>query len=453
MLPSARVSEPTALEQAKRIRDGDVSCEELAREAIRRIEARNASLGAFVELRAERAIATARRMDRARARDRSVVRGPLWGLPTAMKDLHLTRGFFARMGSRSFRYLWSPIDDVTSATLRRAGMVILGKLATSELAILPVIETDLHPPARNPWDRTRSAGGSSGGSAAAIASGMLPIASASDGAGSIRIPAAFCGLVGLKPTRDLVPNPHSRFESLGLSVIGPHARSVDDAAALLDVLTGRAGHFLDAARKAPPPLRFRCTLETPVAETEPAIRRAVERVTRALAELGHHVDEGPPFDGTVEQFLPMFQFLAAGSPVLFERALQHTTRWLRETGRSIPRARAVAARDSFATGVERWFGDADAWITPTVAVSPPAVGAWSGLGAEETILAAAPLGGFTAAFNASGHPAITLPVWVDDHALPIGVQIVGQHGDDARLLAIARGVLEALGTPVTPLAT
>lgn len=442
--------EPTALEWAARIRRGEISCEDVTRTFLDRIAARDGALAAFVELRPERAIAAARRLDRARRG--GAPRGPLWGLPTAMKDLHLTRGFFARMGSRSFRYLWSPIDDVTSAAVRAAGLVIVGKVATSELAIMPVVETDLHPPSRNPWDLSRTSGGSSGGSAAAIAAGMLPIAPASDGAGSIRIPAAFCGLVGLKPTRALVPNPHARFETVGLSVIGPHARSVDDAAALLDVLTGRADHFLAAAQLPPRALRVRAMLRTPVIATEPAILEAAERVARVLAELGHHVDEAPSFEGTMDEFVPMYQYLAAKAPVLFERPLQPTTRWLRDRGRAVTHARACAIRDRFAAHVARWLGDADVCVTPTVAVSPPAIGAWAKMSGEERFFAAAPLGAFTAALNASGHPAISVPVWLDGHPLPIGVQLVGRHGDDARLLALARVITHAMGAPVTPIA-
>jgi amidase len=190
----------------------------------------------------------------------------------------------------------------------------------------------------------------------------------------------------------------------------------------------------------------------PVVTTEPAIRRAVERVTRALADLGHDVDGCAAFEGTIDEFLPMFQFLAANAPVPFERALQGTTRWLREAGRTVTHAHASAVRDTFATRMNLWFGDADVCVTPTVAVSAPAVFAWAGMSPKEQFFQAAPLGAFTAVFNASGHPAITVPVRLEDHPLPIGVQLIARHGDDARLLALARSVMEALGTPVAPVA-
>ncbi len=445
----------TALDQAALIARGEVSSEQLTRAYLDRIAAFDGAIGAFVHLRPDAAIATARRLDRARARNPSALRGPLWGIPTAMKDLHFTRGFFARMGTRAYRYVWSPLDDVTSATLRAAGMVIVGKVSTSELAIMPIVESDVHGPTRNPWDLTRYAGGSSGGTAAALSAGMLPIASGSDGAGSIRLPAAFCGLVGLKTTRGLVPNPHSRFETVGISVIGPLARSADDAAALLDVLTGRVAHstsFLASVRTNPKPLRMRFTTRSPVATVEPEVSRAVDRVVAALGALGHAIDEGPALDGTVEQFLPMFQFLAANTPVPFERLLQPTTRWLRETGRDVPFGQARAARTEFERMVGHWFQGVDAWVTPTVAFAAPLVGRWLGRPGRETIFDAAPLGAFTAAINASGHPAVSIPVWLDGHPRPMGVQIVGRHGRAGELLALARSVMTALGTPIAPLA-
>lgn len=438
----------TALEQAALVKRGDISVEELTRWYLARIERLEPGLNAFVQLRPAAALAAARLLDVERRRNRDDVRGPLWGLPTAMKDLHLTRGFYARMGSRAFRYLWSPIDDVTSATVRRAGMVIVGKLATSELALMPFIETDIHGPTRNPWDRSRTSGGSSGGSSSAVAAGMLPLASASDGAGSIRVPAAFCGLVGHKPTRDLVANPHKPFETVGISVIGPHARNVDDAAALLDLLVGPAPgreSFLDQARHAPPPMRVRYTLLSPMGHVDPAVARAVEQVARVIAELGHHVEMGPGLEGQLEEFLPIFQFLAQNTPVPFERVLQPLTRWLREGGRGVTHAKAMSHRELLTRRAADWFGDADLWVTATVAQLAPTVGTWTGMTGEETMRAAAPLGALTAAFNASGQPATTIPVWDDASPVPIGVQLVGRMGQDARLLALARAVMIAMG--------
>lgn len=441
----------SALAQSALVRAGEVSAEALTRAYLDRIERLQPRYHAFVQCEPERALAAARALDR---RGRREARGLLWGLPTALKDLHAARGMFVRAGSRAFRHVWSPFDDETAASVRRAGMVITGKLATSELAILPVIDTDLHPPTRNPWDDARYAGGSSGGSSAALAAGMLPLAAASDGAGSIRIPAAFCGLVGHKPTRGLVPNPHARFEALALSVIGPHARCVDDAAALIDMLRG--GHpretLFDAAQRPVKPLRVRVTTQSAVVETEPALRDAVARAARALEALGHHVEEGPGLEGTIDEFLPMFQFLTRGMFVPLPSLLQPTTTWLREGGRGVSLDDAMACRERFSQRVDRWFTGVDLWVTPTVAKAPPRVGAWKALSPEAHFYEAAQYGAFTAAFNASGHPATSVPVGLADGGLPAGVQLVAPRGLDARSLAVARSLMEALGTPLAPIA-
>jgi amidase len=429
------VLDRSALEQSALLRNGAVSVEELTRACLDRVARRDPALHAFVEQVPRRALAAARALDRARRSEPTAVRSPLWGLPTAMKDIHLTRGMFARLGSRSFRYLWSPIDDVSSASVRRAGMVMLGKLATSELAVLPFIDTALHPPTRNPWDLSRYSGGSSGGSSAAIAAGMLAVAVASDGAGSIRIPAAFCGLVGHKPTRGLVPNPFARFEPLGLTTVGPHARSVDDAAALMDVLLDRherLGGFLERVHRPARGLRIRFTTASPVITPTPAIAEAVRRVA--------------------EEFLPIFQFMVQGLIVPSERALQATTRLLRDRTRPVTPAVALAQRELFRTRMDAWFGDVDLWVTPTVGAPAPRVGAWATASAQELFEGTAPLGAFTAAFNASGHPATSIPLWPLAGEAPVGVQLVAPRGEDARALAVARALLEALGTPLAPLA-
>jgi amidase len=442
----------SALAQSQLVRGGAISAEELTRAYLDRIERLDPKLSAFVQLTPERAVASARALDR-RRRARGERRGPLWGLPTAMKDIHQVRGMFLRLGSRAFRYLWSPVDDASTAAVRRAGMVLTGKLSTSELAILPVVDTELHPPTRNPWDLGRYSGGSSGGSAAALAAGLLPVAVASDGAGSIRIPAAFCGLVGHKPTRGLIPNPFAPFEPLELSVIGPHARSVDDAVALMDALrSDEEGNLFDAVRRPPPRLRIRFTTRNPVTDVDPLVAGAVERVAGLLSAMGHEVDEGTPVQGSIDEFLPMFFFLARGVFVPFEGALQETTRWLRRQGERVTLQEAMACRELFRGRVDRWFGGVDLWITPTVARLPPAVGAFQNESAEGRMYAAAPLGAFTAVFNASGHPATTIPLWGPESTLPVGVQLVAPRGQDARSLAVARALLEALGTPLTPLA-
>ena len=193
-----------ALVLAKLVREGAISSEELVRHHLARIEAKNPSLSAFVTV-FDDAVKVARRKDRERLRHRDAL-PPFHGVPIGIKDLNAVRFTRTHFGSRGMPAIVLPFDDANVRPLRRAGFVILGKLSTSELGAMPVTEPDIHPPTRNPWSPTHTAGGSSGGSAAAVAAGMLPIAQGSDGAGSIRIPSSFCGLYGLKPSRGRIVN-------------------------------------------------------------------------------------------------------------------------------------------------------------------------------------------------------------------------------------------------------
>src|SRR5215831_5707379 len=237
--------ELTALEQAARIRAREVSCVELVRLYLDRIEALNPGLSAFVRVHRWRALAQARRKD-AQLRKGAQSVPPFHGVPIAMKDLNFVRGSVSRFGSRGV-WIPTPVDCHSTASVRLGGFVIVGKTATSELGAMPVTEPDIHPPTRNPWDPERTSGGSSGGAGAAVAAGLLPIAHGSDGAGSVRIPAALNQLYGFKATRGRVANPYGLRDPDILYSCGPLARSVDDAAAMLDVLS-RSDELLRAVR-------------------------------------------------------------------------------------------------------------------------------------------------------------------------------------------------------------
>jgi amidase len=225
-----------ALALAQLVRDGAISSEELVRHHLARIEALDPSLSAFVTV-FDDAVRVARRKDRQRRARRDRL-PPFHGVPIGIKDLNVVRFARTRFGSRGMPPIVLPFDDANVRPLRRAGFVILGKLSTSELGAMPVTEPAIHPPTRNPWCTAFSAGGSSGGSGAAVAAGMLPIAQGSDGAGSIRIPSSFCGLYGLKPSRGRVVNQFRFPDRRILYTSGPMARTVSDAAALLDVMAG-----------------------------------------------------------------------------------------------------------------------------------------------------------------------------------------------------------------------
>jgi amidase len=286
----------SALEQARLIRDGSLSSEELTRFYLKRIAEKNEGLQAFVTVFGRRALLAARRKDaeRARSRDRADL-PPFHGVPIGIKDLNGVRMAPRRLGSRAFKYLFWPVDDASVAQIRAGGFVFVGKLATSELGAMPVTEPDIHPPTRNPWDTRFTSGGSSGGSGAAVAAGLIPLAHGSDGAGSIRIPSSFCHLFGVKPSRGRVPNIIEHGDD-AITTCGPLARNVDDAAAMLDVQAGLVSgkptaaprpeaRFLELANREPPRLRIRFTLESPLCKTDPEIADTVRAVLKTLEGL------------------------------------------------------------------------------------------------------------------------------------------------------------------------
>ncbi len=446
----------TALEQAAFVRSRALSSEELCRLYLDRIDRHDPRLNAFVATFRRRALAEARARDaatRAHA-DADGPRPPVHGVPIGIKDLNLVRFAWTRWGTRAVLPIFSPVDDHTTAALRRGGFVVLGKLTTSELGTMPVTEPDTHPPTRNPWNPWHTPGGSSGGSGAAVAAGLLPIAQGSDGAGSIRIPSAFCHLYGIKPSRGRVRNAFGRPDRDSLYTCGPLARSVEDAAAMLDVL---AGLHDGRPHWAPPPprpyrdllatplrpLHIRFSTRAPVGQTHPEIAAAVERSARLLAGLGHHVEEGTLPEGSLEEFLPLWQHLTAGFPLARWSRAQPVTRWLAAPGRSLRAADMTTLLRTLAARLLRDLGDADIWITPTVPVPAPRIGAFAGRPPAEAFADAARLGSFTALFNVTGQPAASVPIGLTSEGLPMGLQIAGRMNAEDEVLALSRQIEEA----------
>lgn len=441
----------TALDQAAMIRARAISSEELTRLYLGRIERINPGLQAFVTVFRRRALADAREKDR---RVRAGGTLPTFhGVPIGIKDLNLVRFAWTRMGSRATVPLFSPIDDVTTTSLRRGGFVILGKTATSELGALPVVEPDTHAPTRNPWDPRYSAGGSSGGAGAAVAAGLLPIAQGSDGGGSIRIPAALCHLYGLKPSRGRVANAFGRDDRDILYTCGPIARSVEDAAAMLDVLAGLDG---GTPHRAPTPrktyrallreprkqLKIRFATKNPLVATHPEIAAAVEAAARSLSALGHDVEEGalPPM--TVEEFLPLWQHLVADVPLVRWSRAQPVTRWLADAGRKLRLPAMTALRRRLAAAHLAVYDEADIWLTPTSPIPAPEVGAFARLPPAEQFRGAAELGAFTAALNITGQPAASVPLGLTKEGLPMGLQIIGRELAEDVVLAVSQQLEE-----------
>jgi amidase len=439
----------TALEQAAEIRRGALGSEELVTRYLERIAERDDHLTAFVTVLRSSALRTAREWDRRRRRGDPL---PVYaGVPTGIKDIDPVRGAFVRAGSRSMRWLVAPFDAGSVRRIRKGGMVLLGKTTTSELAILPITEPDIHRPTRNPWDRERTAGGSSGGAACAVAGGLLPIAHASDGAGSIRIPAAFCHLYGFKPSRDGMPNFYAASDRVGLAATGCVAQTVHDAAAMLDVLRGLPGpdagesSWLRRCEQPPGALRVRLVLDSPLVTVDRTIRDATERAARTLVDLGHHVEVGPPLAvGTVDEFLPVMQRMISNVPVISRRLLQPLTAWMHREGRRLTQRQAAALLHTLSARVLEWFGDWDLLLTPTVGVLPPQVGAFNGLAPPAMFEAVASLGAFTAPFNLSGQPAASIPWGVVEGRWPFGLQVVGPPGGDLRVLQVSRQIEAAV---------
>lgn len=410
----------------------------------------NPQLGAFVQQWPERALAQARALDRRLAAGDA--EGTFFGVPMGVKDLDPTRGAPTRLGSRAYRYMWTPFDGPISKRLRAAGVNMVGKTATSEFAILPVTEPVIHPPCRNAHDPAFTSGGSSGGSATAVAAGMVPIAHGSDGAGSIRIPASLAGLFGFKPSRGLLPNFYGKVDKVGLGVAGALAWDVPDAAAYLDLLRGvhylpdapPDDSLLQQAGRDPGRLRVRYSLSSPVTEVRPEVAAAVQRVAEQLSALGHEVTQAPMLDAQVPEFLPLWERMAGNVPLLAESLAEPTTRFLRVRGRGYDDAFVQGVAATLTDKVLGWFGDSDVWLTPTIGPAPPRVGQYAAMDGEQRFAAVAPLGAFTAAFNVSGQPAASVPVGRCALGLPLGAQLVGRRGQDGQLLALCTQLMGAV---------
>ena len=410
----------SALALGAMIRAGELSSEELTALYLRRIETLDKKTHAFVEVTAEEALRAACKADRARSLDGAL----FYGVPIAIKDLNAVRGTFMRMGSRAFPRFLTPADDLVVARIRRAGFVIVGKTATSELGTLPVTEPDIHPPSKNPWDLGVTPGGSSGGAGAALAADLVPIAQGSDGGGSVRIPASFSGVVGFKPSRGVVENPFGMDLPDIVWTCGPMGHSVEDVAALLDVMAktpavpsallestpGPSATFVALCRKKVRPLRIRLATNVHIVATTDEIRATTERAASILSDLGHRIETEALLSGVeVDEFLPIWQELVAAVPVADWSLTEPLTRWLGEQGKKLLRRDVAATIASISERIAAIFGDVDMWLTPTVAVPPPPIGSLKGLLPHDTFRRAAELGAFTAPFNVSGQPAISVP--------------------------------------------
>ncbi|MBJ7522412.1 MAG: amidase [Solirubrobacteraceae bacterium] len=432
--------------QAELIRAGDVDPVSLVELTLERIARIDPQLNAFRVVFSDQARVEA---ERAAVRVRLGEELPLLGVPVAVKDDLAVEGQARTLGSRAYGGP-EPADALAVRRLREAGAIIIGITRVPELCIWPFTETLAGGITRNPWNLDRTPGGSSGGSGAAVAAGLVGMATASDGAGSIRIPASWNGLFGLKPTRDLVPTDPAVAPWRGLTSYGVLTRTVADTALGLEVMSGTS--LVAAARQPVRPLRIalsvRAPLPTPV-PVDPAWRYAAQSTGELLESLGHTVEEREVRVGPKTVAAVVARYLTGvaddAEAMAFPDRLERRTRGMARLGAG---ARRVLPR------VERWdadvmaecsavFDDFDVLLTPALAQPPQEVGTWEGMGALRTLEAATRRVPFSPMWNVAGFPAASVPAGLDGDDLPRAVQLVAPAGQDALLLALSAQIEEA----------
>jgi amidase len=461
------LSHADATEQAALVRSGEVSPLELVDAAIERTTRLNPRLNAVIHERFERARDEARR---------SLPDGPFRGVPILLKDLD---GFAAgepfHAGTKHLRDLGfrAPHDSHLTTRFRQAGMIVIGRTNTPELGLIPTTEPEAYGPTRNPWDTERSAAGSSGGSAAAVAAGMVAVAHAGDGGGSIRIPAGACGLVGLKPSRGRVSvGPEAGEAWGGLVARLVVSRTVRDTAAVLDCVHGP---MTGDPYTAPPPLRpyvdevgadpgrlrigFTTRAADPDVATDPECADAVHRMVALLEAQGHHLAESRPaaWDDADLQASLTTSFISAysawtaaeldhlgglaGAPFGPE-GVEPGTWAIAELGRSLSApayVEAMAVLHAYVRRQSAWWDEFDVLLTPTIPDLPPLIGEVTSTPDDplRALVRSASIVAFCLPFNISGQPAMSVPAAMSSGGLPIGVQLVGPCGREDMLVRLA----------------
>jgi amidase len=456
--------------QAELVSGGEASPSELVEGAIGRIETLNPALGAVITDLSDKAIAEARG---------PLPDGPFRGVPMLLKDLacHSAGDPFHEGMAFLKRLQWTESEDQhLAAKFRQAGFVFVGKTNTPELGILPTTEPQAYGPTHNPWDRSRSPGGSSGGSAAAVAAGLVPLAHANDGGGSIRIPASHCGLVGLKPSRGRVSLGGDFGDVIsGLVIEHVVCRSVRDSAAVLDAICGAmpGDPYVAPARERPyaeelsaDPGRLRVGLMTtpPGGQfaAHPDCIAAAEATARVLEQLGHHVEPAHPAALDDPEYIPSFlvrwtagvawnlkYWEAKTGESIGPEDVEATTWALAELGRTHSAAdylRAVEHHQQLTRVNAEWWQDGfDLLLTPTTGEPATPLGTFAPDPENPVapIMRSVPLATFTAMFNTTGQPAISLPVHWTAEGLPVGAQLVAAYGREDQLIRVAAQIEQA----------
>lgn len=478
------------VELARRVRDGEVPAKDVLRACLDGLEHINPKVNAVVSRLGDR-------IDE--ALDRSAPRGhsALAGVPMLLKDALLLRGTVVTYGSVICRDFVSPRTHPVAERLESAGLPLIGRTNMCELGLVPLTEPALFGPTHNPWNRAYSPGGSSGGAAAAVASGIVPVAHASDGGGSIRIPASACGVFGLKPSRGLVPN-SPFYDPEGFIVEGCVSRTVRDTAAFLDIVAGPEPGakfawpkperpFLDVASEDPPPLKIGFTLSCGKGhDVPPAVGAAVERMARRCADLGHRVEMASPgLDGDrfFQSFLVLWRMCAGFFFEAVRRGLEERPD-VPKTIKRMARSRAgfeallwtesrragkpaidwflrrLAEEDRHQHGGDVWMAWRDLheetmklvrFLTSYDVLLTPVLGepVWKtgslteDMTRDELEERLTRYVGYTAYMNTSGLPAMSVPAGFDDNGLPIGAHFVAPMGREDRLLQLAAQIERA----------
>jgi amidase len=446
-------------ELAALVRAGELSARELVDASLERIAALQPAVNAFVDVDHEGARAAADAI--APGDDR-----PFAGVPIAIKNNRAVRGLRLTFGAELAGDLMPPHDHNVTRRLRAAGFVIVGTTCLPEWGIMAVTETRRFGPTRNPWDLDRTPGGSSGGSAAAVAAGMVPIASANDGGGSTRIPAACCGLVGLKPQRGRISHAPSAGESF-LVQDGVLTRTLAETAHVLDILAGPelgdaswapppAEPFASSAAREPGPLRIALTTSMPLLEAplDAVCERAARDAAHLLAGLGHEIVEADPpwkVPGLLDRFAAVFgpavcgqiafaATIAGREPAEADMEPLSWALWRHSKAIDAVQAAAVTnALQAFARSIITWAQPYDAILTPALAQPPVAIGELDPCGPDPmgTFRRSGDFTPYTAICNVTGSPAISLPLYTRDDGLPLAVQLIGRPAQEGALLALA----------------
>jgi amidase len=443
----------SASEQARLVRDGEVAARELVALYLERIDRLDGRFGSYVDVLHERAHREAVAADQRTAAGEEL--GPLHGVPVSIKDLHFLAGARLTMGTRSWAGFVAPFDEHSVARLLRAGAIPLGKTNVPELGTIGHTDTALLGPCSTPWEPGRNAGGSSGGAGAALAAGLCALAQGSDGLGSIRVPAAVNGLVGLKPARDRISNGPVLGElSFGLATSGALTRTVADAALALDVM---AGYELGDPGMAPPPprpwseelsrpvgsLRIGLATRSPSApdELHPSVTAALEATVALLESLGHTVEALElPIGPELPELVRTVAAANLASQPFDPSTYEPVNVWLAEIGRSRSAAELAAAQFQIQLLCRTWLGATahlDALLTPVLTGPSRRNGAYTEADPQAIFDDQAAMVGLTPLANLTGQPSISLPLHHDDTVGPVGVQFVGRPWDEAGLLRLA----------------